>query len=122
MPADPRKALRREILLRTAEQLSGNIREIERRLEEEGGIDPRVALLRTQAGVGILTALCLIHTLGEVARFSSSRQVVAFAGLCPLEKSSGARVASAGSAVRGRRCCATCSGRRRTRRPGGTNG
>ncbi|MBK8812634.1 MAG: transposase [Acidobacteria bacterium] len=45
-------------------------------------------MLRTQAGVGILTALCLIHTLGEVARFSSSSQVVAFAGLCPLEKSS----------------------------------
>ncbi|MBK8811969.1 MAG: IS110 family transposase [Acidobacteria bacterium] len=73
-----------------------NIREIERRLEEEGGTDPRVALLRTQAGVGILTALCLIHTLGEVARFSSSRQVVAFAGLCPLEKSSGARVSFGG--------------------------
>ncbi|MBK7707458.1 MAG: transposase [Acidobacteria bacterium] len=71
-------------------------------------------MLRTQAGVGILTALCLIHTLGEVAPFSSSRQVVAFAGLCPLERNSGARVASAGSAVRGRRCCATCSGRRRT--------
>lgn len=91
VPAEPRKALRREILLRTAEQLSGNIREIECRLEEEGGTDPQVALLRTQAGIGILTALCLIHTLGEVARFSSSGQVVAFAGLCPLEKSSGSR-------------------------------
>lgn len=92
MPADPRKALRREILLRTAEQLSGNIGEIERRLEEDGAGDPRVALLRTQAGVGNLTALCLIHTLGEVGRFSTARQVVSFVGLCPLERSSGSRV------------------------------
>jgi transposase len=92
IPADPRKAMRRKILLQTVEQLSGSIAEIERKLEEEGAGDSRVALLRTQAGVGNLTALCLIHTLGEVGRFSSAKQVVSFTGLCPLEKSSGSRV------------------------------
>lgn len=92
VPADERKAMRRTILLRTAEQLTGSIEEIERKLEEEGAGDPRVALLRTQAGVGNLTALCLIHTLGEVGRFLSAKEVVSFTGLCPLEKSSGSRV------------------------------
>lgn len=92
MPADSRKAMRREILLRTAGQLSGSIGEIEGKLDDESAGDLRMALLRTQAGVGTLTALCVIHTLGEIGRFSAPKQVVSFAGLCPLESSSGSRV------------------------------
>lgn len=51
--------------------------------------DPTAQLLMTHPGVGTLTALCVTHSLGDVARFRNARQVVAFAGLDPVEHSSG---------------------------------
>lgn len=47
----------------------------------------------TQKGVGYLSALTVVHTLGDVARFPKlNKQVVAFAGLDPVEKSSAGKV------------------------------
>lgn len=40
-------------------------------------------------GVGPVTALALVHTLGDVRRFRRKEEGVAFVGLDPLEKSSG---------------------------------
>jgi transposase len=33
--------------------------------------------------------LCIVHTLGDVSRFASTRKVAAYAGLEPIEHSSG---------------------------------
>lgn len=53
----------------------------------------KVELLQTQRGVGYLTALVTVHTLGDVTRFTRiSKQVAAFAGLDPLEKSSAGKI------------------------------
>jgi transposase len=55
--------------------------------------DPRVQLLQTQKGVGYLTALAVVHTLGDVSRFTRvAKQVASFAGLDPLERSSAGRI------------------------------
>ena len=57
-----------------------------------------------QKGVGYLSILTVVHTLGDVSRFTKlSKQIVAFAGLNPLEKSSGGKVnfGSINSAFRG---------------------
>ena len=51
----------------------------------------RVARLRTQPGIGLLTALALVHTLEPVSRFSGGRKVAAYVGLDPVEYSSGER-------------------------------
>ena len=45
--------------------------------------------LLTHPGVGLLTALCIVHTLDEVSRFPTTRKVAAYAGLEPMEHSSG---------------------------------
>ena len=45
--------------------------------------------LLTHSGMGHLTALALVHTLGDVRRFRRKEEVVAFVGLDPLERSSG---------------------------------
>lgn len=45
--------------------------------------------LMTHSGIGPLTALTVAATLGDVKRFNNARQVVAFIGLDPLDKSSG---------------------------------
>ena len=66
--------------------------------------DERISRLRTHPGIGLLTAVCLIHTLSPVSRFSNSRKVTAYAGLEPMERSSAERkrflgISKAGSRV-----------------------
>ena len=53
--------------------------------------DLRIQRLRTHPGIGLLTALCLVHTLLPVERFRNTRKVVAYAGFDPVERSSGER-------------------------------
>lgn len=73
------------------EELSGEIKKLEEKLGKEANKDERAKLLLTHSGIGPLTALALVHTLGDVHRFRRSEQAVAFVGLDPLEKSSGER-------------------------------
>jgi transposase len=70
------------------EQLSEQIKAAEVELNKAVIDNPAVKLLLTHSGVGTLTALCLVHTLGDVRRFQNKEQVTAFVGLDPLEKSS----------------------------------
>ena len=53
--------------------------------------DVGIQRLRTHPGIGLLTALCLEHTLQPVARFRNTRKVAAYAGFEPVERSSGER-------------------------------
>ena len=53
--------------------------------------DPMVTRLRTHPGLGLLTALCLVHTLQPVSRFRNTRKVAAYAGFDPVERSSAER-------------------------------
>lgn len=74
-------------------QLDTQITELEVWLKQQAEADKNVQLLRTQKGVGYLTGLAVVHTLGDVTRFPHLRkQVVAFAGLDPLEKSSAGKI------------------------------
>lgn len=61
----------------------------EAKLEEEADKRKEIELLRTHPGVGPITSLALVHTLGDVRRFRRKEEVVSFVGLDPLEKSSG---------------------------------
>jgi transposase len=65
------------------------IHDADRRLAAAADGDAQVARLRTQPGVGLLTALALVHILSPVERFSTSRKVTAYVGLDPVEHSSG---------------------------------
>lgn len=73
------------------ETLNGKIKEVESWLQLQARDDERVARLRTHPGIGLLTALCLVHTLEPVSRFSTTRKVVAYVGLDPMEYSSAER-------------------------------
>lgn len=63
--------------------------ELEQRLKAEAQLDEHVQRLLTHPGVGLLTSLCIVHTLGDVKRFATTRKVAAYAGLEPMEHSSG---------------------------------
>jgi len=71
------------------DELTTQITTVDAKLETLAETERRIELLRTHPGIGPLTSLALIHTLGEVRRFRRKEEVVAFVGLDPLEKSSG---------------------------------
>jgi transposase len=72
--------------------LGERITEVEEWLKKKVN-DPQVKLLQTQKGVGYLTALTVVHTLGDVSRFQRvAKQVVSLAGLDSLEDSSAGKI------------------------------
>lgn len=73
--------------------LGERIAELEEWLTAKAASNESVQLLQTQRGVGYLTALVTVHTLGDISRFKRvGKAVASFAGLDPLEKSSAGRV------------------------------
>lgn len=52
--------------------------------------EPEVRRLQTLRGVSFFTAIGLVGELGDMRRFKSARQLMAYAGLVPSESSSGA--------------------------------
>ena len=79
----------RDHWLRLLAALDEAIQAVEQWLQEKATGDRRVEWLRTHPGIGLLSALALVHTLEPVTRFSNQRQEVAYVGLEPVEHSSG---------------------------------
>jgi len=73
------------------EELDRQIAKVEAELEKAAESDKLASLLRTHPGIGLLTALALVHTIGDAGRFRRKEEVVAFVGLDPLDHSSGER-------------------------------
>jgi transposase len=71
--------------------LNERIAGVERWLRQQASTDDRVKLLMTHPGVGVLTALGVVHTLEPFNRFTRQRSVVAYVGLEPMERSSAER-------------------------------
>ena len=93
----------RDELLSLADELTRRIQLMEQWLEAQAKSDERVLRLQTHPGVGLLTSLCVVHTLGEVSRFSSTRKVAAYVGFDPMEDSSADRKAYGGTSKAGSR-------------------
>ena len=74
---------------RVYELLTEEVDKTEVKLKECASGDPRVSLVETHSGIGLLTSLCLVHTLGDVNRFQRPEQIASFVGFDPLNKSSG---------------------------------
>lgn len=73
--------------------LHERVTELEEWLKKKAAGDARVDLLQTQKGVGYLTSLTVVHTLGDVTRFARvAKEVASYAGLDPLERSSAGRI------------------------------
>ena len=68
--------LQRRQLFDALEYASKQIGELEDWLHKKTGFDEQVQLLLTQKGVGYLTALCLVNTIGEISRFTKPTKQV----------------------------------------------
>ncbi len=87
----PYAAVRRQRLLVTLDALEAEILALNQQVEQEVKRRPAAVRLRTHPGVGPMTALAMVLTLGPVERFPSAKQVGSYFGLIPSEHSSGGR-------------------------------
>ena len=85
----PWASRRRAELLQLLGQLDGSIQELERAVEREAARNAAAALLMTHPGVGPVTSLAFVLTMGPSSRFQRGKQVGSYLGLNPRERSSG---------------------------------
>lgn len=83
--------VQRDDLLALAATLDARIAELNQAVLAEVQQRPAALGLMQQPGVGPVTALAFLLTLGPVERFPRSKQVVSYLGLNPREYSSGGR-------------------------------
>jgi len=91
LPMLPWTARRREELLALLDQLDRSIGELDREVAKEANTRPAARRLMTHPGVGPVTALAFVLTLGPPSRFARGKQVASYFGLIPSEHSSGGR-------------------------------
>ncbi len=80
---------RREDLLKMMNELDAKIDLLDQAAVEAAEKNEKAKLLMTQPGVGPLTALAFVLTMGDVSRFPRGKQVASYLGLIPREYSSG---------------------------------
>src|SRR5207247_11039380 len=80
---------RRKDLVRVREMLNGEIDPLDQAVVEVAEKNEKARLLMTQPGVGPITALAFVLTMGDVKRFQRGKQVASYLGLIPREYSSG---------------------------------
>ena len=80
---------RREDLFRVREMLDAQIAPLDQAVTEAAEKEEKARLLMTQPGVGPITSLAFVLTMGDVNRFQRGKQVASYLGLIPREYSSG---------------------------------
>lgn len=88
---DPWAHRRRHDLLALLDQLNPWIAELDRAVMQEVQSRREALHLMREPGVGPVTALAFVLTIGPVGRFQRSKEVVSYLGLNPSEESSGGR-------------------------------
>jgi transposase len=91
LPLQSWAACRREDLLGLLTNLDRQIGTLDIAVERVAEEDPQARLLMTQPGVGPITSLAFVLTLGDVSRFKRGKQVASYLGLIPRERSSGGK-------------------------------
>jgi transposase len=88
---EPWTSRRRDDLLKMLAEMDKRIAELSAELQDAAEKNTDAELLMSHPGVGPILALATVLTLGDVARFVGSKQVVSYVGLIPSEDSSGQR-------------------------------
>jgi len=82
---------RRQDNLELLAELERRTDPLDQAVEQEAVRRPEAARLMTHPGVGKVTALAFVLTLGDPARFACGKQVASYLGLIPAEDSSGGK-------------------------------
>ena len=78
-----------EPVLQSLEALDASVRLLDKQIAGQSAQEPRVALLRSAPGVGLLTASCFVATLDSAERFDSVAKISSYLGLTPRENTTG---------------------------------
>src|SRR6202795_3680892 len=89
LPLAPWASRRREDLLKMRSELDAKIDALDLAVMAAAEKDARARLVMTQPGVGPITSLAFVLTMGDVSRFPRGKQVASYLGLIPREYSSG---------------------------------
>jgi transposase len=89
LPLKPWASRRREDLFKVREMLNGQVALLDQAVVEVAEKNEKARLLMTQPGVGPITSMAFVLTMGDVSRFPRGKQVASYLGLIPREYSSG---------------------------------
>jgi len=89
LPLLPWTSRRREDLFRVRAMLDAQIAPLDQAVAEAAEKNEKARLLMTQPGVGPITSIAFVLTMGDVSRFQRGKQVASYLGLIPREYSSG---------------------------------
>src|ERR1700730_10812759 len=89
LPLEGWTARRRADLLAMLDRLEAQVKELDEAVCQEAWQRPAVRLLMSHPGVGPVTGLAYVLTIGPVARFPRGKHVASYLGLIPREHSSG---------------------------------
>jgi transposase len=91
LPLEGWSARRREDLLELMKGLDQQIKELDEAVVQAAREDAKAELLMSQPGVGPITAMAFVLTIGDVSRFEYSGKVTSYLGLIPSEYTSGGK-------------------------------
>ena len=103
LPLEPWTHRRRNDLLNLLAMLDGQLEALNDAVTQVAQQYPDVHLLMSQPGVGAVTALAFVLTVGDVRRFPRGKQVASYLGLIPREHSSGGKQRMGGISKQGNR-------------------
>ena len=89
LPLKPWAGRRREDLLKLMTVLDEQIELLDQAVSKAAEENEKAKLLMTQPGIGPVTSLAYVLTMGDVSRFPRGKQVASYLGLIPREYSSG---------------------------------
>jgi len=91
LPLKPWASRRREDLFKIRAMLNEQIASLDAAVVEAAEKNEKAKLLMTQPGVGPITSMAFVLTMGDVQRFPRGKQVASYLGLIPREYSSGGK-------------------------------
>ena len=94
---------RRKNLLELLKEMDQQIVVLDQAVKKVAEENEKSRLLMTQPGVGPITSLAYVLTLGDVTRFRRGKQVASYLGLIPREYSSGGKQRLGGISKQGNR-------------------
>lgn len=91
LPLLPYAAARRADLLQQLDEMKAEVDRLDKVVRQEADSRPAAVRLMSHPGVGPVTSLAFVLTIGDVRRFAHARQVASYLGLIPAEYSSGGK-------------------------------
>ena len=91
LPLEPWSARRRDELLQLLDTLEGYCARLEYAVKQAAEANAEARLLMSHPGIGPVISLAFVLTVGQVDRFTRSRELISYLGLNPSEASSGER-------------------------------